>query len=454
MATNSRAMFGLSIEERGGAPVVVARVQRDHARAARGAGVRPRRRPLPGHPRSDAGRLLRRRSPRQLPVRQRRLLPPVRLRQERDSRRELQGERRAPSGKACCARCTRRCSGPASRSGRSSTRSGRRTARSSSSSSPISLERDAQGRPVGFLAITRDCTERKRGQEELAKARDAAEAANRAKSEFLANMSHEIRTPMNGIIGMTALALDSAPTPAQADCLATIRSQAELAADDRQRHPRLLEDRVAAARARVGAVHAGGTRSTRSSSRSPCAREERGIALSVRIGAGRARTRGRRPGSRQAGPDQPPQQRRQVHRARLRHARGRCGRAERRSRRSRPHDSADLPRHRHRHRDSRRQAGGDLRAVPSGGRLDVAPVRRDRAGPRDRDDAREVDGRADPGRQRRRAPAARFGSRCRWSRRRPRRRPRARFPPRSRRRPVAPPVRCAARASWSPKTTS
>jgi two-component system, sensor histidine kinase and response regulator len=90
----------------------------------------------------------------------------------------------------------------------------------------VSLERDAQGRPVGFLVIARDCTERKRVQEELAKARDAAEAANRAKSEFLANMSHEIRTPMNGIIGMTALALDSAPTPAQADFLATIRSQA------------------------------------------------------------------------------------------------------------------------------------------------------------------------------------------------------------------------------------
>jgi len=40
-------------------------------------------------------------------------------------------------------------------------------------------------------------------------------------------MSHEIRTPMNGIIGMTALALDAAATPAQAESLQTIRSQAE-----------------------------------------------------------------------------------------------------------------------------------------------------------------------------------------------------------------------------------
>jgi PAS domain S-box-containing protein len=91
----------------------------------------------------------------------------------------------------------------------------------------ISLERDAHGRGVGFLVITRDCTERRRAEEDLAKARDAAEAANRAKSEFLANMSHEIRTPMNGIIGMTALALDGPLTAAQAECLDTIRRQAE-----------------------------------------------------------------------------------------------------------------------------------------------------------------------------------------------------------------------------------
>ncbi len=58
--------------------------------------------------------------------------------------------------------------------------------------------------------------------EELALARDAAEAASRAKSTFLANMSYELRTPMNGIIGMTNLVQRRTQDPLLLDQLGKI----------------------------------------------------------------------------------------------------------------------------------------------------------------------------------------------------------------------------------------
>ncbi|MGC1620865.1 MAG: response regulator [Candidatus Acidiferrum sp.] len=83
--------------------------------------------------------------------------------------------------------------------------------------------RDKNGRVTGLVGVGRDITHLKKAQEEMQKAREAAEAASRAKSEFLANMSHEIRTPLNGVMGMTDLALETDLTPEQREYLETVK---------------------------------------------------------------------------------------------------------------------------------------------------------------------------------------------------------------------------------------
>lgn len=81
------------------------------------------------------------------------------------------------------------------------------------------VERTASGEATKVIGINLDVTEQRNFEESLRKAKQQADAANRAKSAFISNMSHEIRTPMNAVLGMMQLLQQTALDDRQNDYL-------------------------------------------------------------------------------------------------------------------------------------------------------------------------------------------------------------------------------------------
>ena len=78
-----------------------------------------------------------------------------------------------------------------------------------------------------IVSLAVDITQTIRREQDLSRARDAAEAAAHAKSTFLANMSHEIRTPMNGIVSMADLLCETKLAEDQRLYAETIRNSGD-----------------------------------------------------------------------------------------------------------------------------------------------------------------------------------------------------------------------------------
>jgi len=86
---------------------------------------------------------------------------------------------------------------------------------------------DNEGRIHEYQAVGHDITARKLAEAALLRAKEAAEAANRAKGEFLAIVSHEIRNPISGVIGFADILGDTELTAEQNEYVNLIRSSGD-----------------------------------------------------------------------------------------------------------------------------------------------------------------------------------------------------------------------------------
>jgi two-component system CheB/CheR fusion protein len=148
--------------------------------------------------------------------------------------------------------------------------------------------RDDSGRVVGVIGIARDVTRRKRAEDALIKAKEQAEAANRAKDRFLAVLSHELRSPLAPVLALaSAWEQDPSVSPEMREDLSMIRRNVEL-------EVRLIDDlldltRIARGKMRLAAQPVDAHTLVRHALRT-CPRAElvrRKLTLEARLGATR-----------------------------------------------------------------------------------------------------------------------------------------------------------------------
>jgi PAS domain S-box-containing protein len=100
----------------------------------------------------------------------------------------------------------------------------------------VAAVRDREGSGAGLRWLIRDVTGRKRAEAELRKARDEAEAANRAKDRFLATLSHELRTPLSPVLLLASTLAGDAGVPAG------VRRQLDVIQRNVELEARLIDD--------------------------------------------------------------------------------------------------------------------------------------------------------------------------------------------------------------------